>query len=211
MDLQKKLKMHILICLKNGYHKKGNCLDKKLSKISTRFKGLFVLKQNIFEDERGSFSRIYCHEELKEIDNINIKQVNHSYSKEKGTTRGMHYQYNPDCEVKIIKCLKGSIFDVVIDIRKDSPTFLNYFSIELSSENQEMIYIPKGFAHGFQTLEDDTELLYLHSNTYTPDNEGALNINDPLLNISWPLDFTNISKKDLEHKFIDSTFKGIEI
>ena len=154
---------------------------------------------------------MYCIEELKKISNISIEQINHSVTKDKGTVRGMHFQYEPNAEVKMVKCIRGKVFDVVIDIRKDSKTFLKHFSIELTAKNQKMIYIPKGFAHGFQTLEDDTELLYLHSTIYTPINEGALNVIDPLLNIKWPLDIINLSSRDSEHKFLDNNFKGIEI
>jgi dTDP-4-dehydrorhamnose 3,5-epimerase len=184
-------------------------VDKKLNITKTSFKDLVIIEPNSFNDERGTFSRVYCQNELKKITNIDIKQINHSYTKEKGTVRGMHFQYEPDAEVKIIKCLQGSIFDVVIDLRKGSPTFLKHFSIELNSENKKMLYIPKGFAHGFQTLKDDTELLYLHSNIYTPKNEGALNIKDPLLDIKWPLNIINLSDKDKKHKFIDKNFKGL--
>ena len=186
-------------------------MDKKLNFISTNINGLYVIEPNIFSDDRGSFSRVYCEEELKEISNISIKQINHSITKYKGTVRGMHFQYEPNSEVKMVKCIKGSVFDVVVDIRKGSPTFLETFSIELTQENQKMLYIPKGFAHGFQTLEDETELLDLHSTIYTPSNEGALNVNDPLLKIKWPLDIVNLSKRDSEHKFLDINFKGIEI
>jgi len=186
-------------------------LDKKLNIVSTHLDELFVIEPNKFIDDRGSFSRVYCEEELKEISNITIKQINHSITKHKGTVRGMHFQYEPNSEVKMVKCIKGKVFDVVVDIRKDSPTFLESFSIELTDENQKIIYIPKGFAHGFQTLEDDTELFYMHSNIYTPANEGALNVIDPLLNIKWPLDIINLSKRDNEHKLLDNDFKGIKI
>lgn len=186
-------------------------MDKKLNISLTEIKGLFIVEPNSFSDERGSFSRVYCQKELEEISGISIKQINHSVTKEKGTLRGMHFQYEPDAEVRMVKCIRGSVFDVVVDIRKNSLTFLKTFSIELTDKNQKMIYIPKGFAHGFQTLEDDTELLYLHSNIYTPSNEGALNVQDPLLKIQWPLDIKNLSKRDYEHEFLDTNFQGIEI
>jgi len=186
-------------------------LDKKLNIISTDFSGLYIIEPNSFKDERGAFSRIFCEDELKDIFKFNIKQINHSVTKEKGTVRGLHFQYEPHAEIKMVKCIKGSILDVVVDIRKDSPTFLQNFSIELTERNQKMIYIPKGFAHGFQTLEDDTELLYLHSSIYTPLNEGALNIYDPLLNIKWPLNIINLSKRDEKHQFLTSEFKGVEV
>lgn len=186
-------------------------MDKKLNVSSTQLDGLFVIEPNKFTDDRGSFSRVYCEEELKDISNITIKQINHSITKHKGTVRGMHFQYEPNAEVKMVKCIKGKVFDVVVDIREKSSTFLESFSVKLTDENQKMIYIPKGFAHGFQTLEDDTELLYMHSTIYTPTNEGALNVKDPMLNIKWPLDIINLSKRDEEHKLLDISFKGIKI
>lgn len=186
-------------------------MDKKLTISSTDFQDLYVIEDNSFKDERGFFSRVYCCEELSEITQMKISQINHSYTREKGTVRGFHFQYEPDSEIKIVKCIRGSIMDIVVDIRKDSPTFLQHFSIELTQENQKMLFIPKGFAHGFQTLSSDTELIYLHSNMYNPFNEGGLNIKDPLLNISFPLEITNISHKDSEHSFLDSNFQGLVI
>lgn len=183
----------------------------KLNILPTAFDKLFVIQPNSFQDERGIFSRLYCQDELENVCNINIKQINHSLTLNKGTVRGLHFQYEPHAEVKIVKCIQGSIFDVVVDIRKDSPTFLKTFSIELTKENQKMLCIPKGFAHGFQTLEDNTELLYFHSNIFVQENEGALNVNEPCLNIQWPLKITSISKKDAIHPFINSDFQGVVI
>ena len=186
-------------------------MDKKLNINSTEFKGLYTIIPNSFKDERGAFSRVFCEDELKDIFHFNIKQINHSVTKEKGTVRGMHFQYEPNAEIKIVKCIKGSVLDVVVDIRKNSPTFLQHFAVELTEQNQKMIYIPKGFAHGFQTLEDNTELLYLHSNTYAPSNEGALNVSDPKLNIKWSLDIIDLSKRDENHPFLTNEFEGIEL
>jgi len=187
-------------------------MGSKLKIKNTKFEGLYVLQPIIHEDDRGSFSRVFCEEELAEfLDGENIKQINHSITDKKGTVRGMHFQYAPNTEVKIVRCIKGKVFDVVVDIRKASKTFLEQFSIELSAENKTMLYIPKGFAHGFQTLENNTELFYLHTNIYTPNNEGALNIKDPLLHISFPLDIINLSEKDNEHEFIKKDFRGIDV
>jgi dTDP-4-dehydrorhamnose 3,5-epimerase len=186
-------------------------LDKKLNIIQTNFKDLYIIEPNSFKDERGALSRVFCEEELKDIFKFNIKQINHSVTKDKGTARGLHFQYEPNAEIKMVKCIKGAIFDVVVDIRENSPTFLQHFTVELTEQNQKMMYIPKGFAHGFQTLEDNSELLYLHSNIYTPSNEGALNIYDPILNIKWPLTTANLSVRDKEHPYLDINFKGIKI
>lgn len=186
-------------------------MDKKLKITPTNFKDLYIIEPNSFKDDRGSFSRVFCEDELEDIFKFNIKQINHSVTKEKGTLRGLHFQYEPDAEVKMVKCIRGRVLDIVVDIRKDSPTFLQYFTVELSAQNQKMLYIPKGFAHGFQTLEDNAELLYLHSSIYTPNNEGVLNITDPKLNIKLPLDIINLSKRDEAHKFLDNDFKGIVV
>ena len=186
-------------------------MGNKLIIEETKLQGLYVITPNSFSDERGSFSRVYCENELNKKLKLNIKQVNHSITKEKGTVRGLHFQYEPNSEIKMIKCIKGSIFDVAVDIRQDSPTFMQYFSINLTDKNQKMLCIPKGFAHGFQVLNDNSELLYFHTNIYTPLNEGALNVRDPLLKIKWPLGIINLSKRDEEHSFLDNKFKGIKI
>ena len=184
-------------------------MEKKLNIKNTNFEGLFIIEPNIFEDNRGSFSRIFCENELSSVLDFNIKQINHSVTSKSGTIRGLHFQYEPNSEIKVIKCVKGSVFDVVVDIRRNSETFLKVFSIELSELNNKIIFIPKGFAHGFQALEDNTELIYLHSSLYKPSNEGALNPVDRILDITWPEDISNISEKDRNHPFITDKFKGI--
>lgn len=184
-------------------------MEKKLNIKNTNFEGLFIIEPNIFEDNRGSFSRIFCENELSSVLDFNIKQINHSVTSKRGTIRGLHFQYEPNSEIKMIKCVKGSVFDVVVDIRRNSETFLKVFFIELSESNNKIIVIPKGFAHGFQALVDDTELIYLHSSFYKPSNEGALNPMDKILDIAWPEDISNISEKDRNHPFITDKFKGI--
>lgn len=185
-------------------------MDKKLEILSTPFKDLVCLQPNHFEDTRGRFSRVFCENELQgHLKNKNIKQINHSVTYQKGSVRGFHFQYKPFTEVKIVKCIKGRVLDVVIDIRKNSKTFLQHFTYELTAKNGNMLYIPEGFAHGFQTLEDNTELLYLHTELYSPGNEGALNVLDPILNISWPLAIAEVSERDKSHAFLDENFKGI--
>ena len=184
-------------------------MEKKLNIKNTNFEGLFIIEPNIFEDNRGSFSRIFCENELSSVLDFNIKQINHSVTSKSGTIRGLHFQYEPNSEIKMIKCVKGSVFDVVVDIRRNSETFLKVFSIELSELNNKIIFIPKGFAHGFQALEDNTELIYLHSSLYKPSNEGALNPVDRILDITWPEDISNISEKNRNHPFITDKFKGI--
>lgn len=182
----------------------------KIKLTETPLKGAFLLKPNKYEDHRGSFSRVFCRNEFSEIfSNNEIVQINHSITVKKGSVRGLHFQYPPNAEIKIIKCIKGKVFDVIVDVRENSPTFLSWYGVILSCQNMKSIYIPKGFAHGFQTMESNTELLYLHSEVYEQANEGGLNPNDPSLNIKWPMDISNISEKDQKSKLIEKNFKGI--
>ena len=186
-------------------------MGKKLNIISTAFEGLYIIEPICFKDDRGAFSRIFCENELRDILDFNIKQINYSVTEIKGTVRGLHFQYEPFAEIKIIKCIRGAIFDIAVDIRKNSPTFLKHFTIELSQKNQKMLCIPKGFAHGFQALRNKTELLYLHTHAYTPSHEGALNIKDPALNITLPIPLTNISERDNSHPLLSEKFNGVTI
>ena len=175
----------------------------------TILKGSYLIDINAFSDDRGWFARTYCKNEFKKIGHEKEwVQLNHSYTKQKGTIRGMHFQ-SPFKEIKLVRCVSGSVFDVIVDIRKDSPTFLKWFGVELSAANKKMLYIPEGFAHGFQTLSDDVELLYHHSEFYTPNSEGALRYNDPMINIKWPEVITQVSERDNTHTLLDINFKGI--
>jgi dTDP-4-dehydrorhamnose 3,5-epimerase len=176
----------------------------------TILKGSYVVELTPVFDERGGFARTFCKREFSEINHTKeFVQLNQSYNTRKGTLRGLHYQVPPFTEIKLIRCVKGSVWDVIVDIRKNSPTFLQHFAVELSEQNRKMIYVPEGFAHGFQTLADNSELVYHHTEYYTPNSEAGLNYNDPLLNIEWPLAVSVISEKDKNNKFIDNTFKGI--
>lgn len=151
-------------------------------------------------DERGFFARFFCeHEYAQHRLNHQIVQINNSFSRDRGTLRGMHYQLAPKAEDKIIRCLRGSFFDVIIDLRADSATFLKHFAIELSAENRTMLYVPKGFAHGFMTLEDNTEALYLVTEFYSPQYERGIRYNDPKFGIRWPFEPVVISDKDRKH------------
>jgi dTDP-4-dehydrorhamnose 3,5-epimerase len=138
-------------------------------------------------------------------------QFNHSATNKKGTIRGMHYQLPPFSEIKLIRCISGSVYDVIIDLRKDSPTFLKYAAVELSERNMLSLYIPQGFAHGFQTLEDNAQLIYHHTDFYTPGYEAGIRYNDPSVGISWPLPVSVITEKDLNHDLLNNRFKGISI
>jgi dTDP-4-dehydrorhamnose 3,5-epimerase len=178
---------------------------------STPIPGSFEICLSPFSDERGVFSRLYCEDEFKAagIRHPALVQVNHSLTREKGTIRGMHFQYPPYAEVKIIRCLKGRVYDVVVDLRKNSPSFLKWHSIELSPESYNMIYIPEGCAHGFQTLEENSELLYFHTAFYNKEKEGGVCYNDPQLAIQWPLPEKGVSGKDRSYPFLDETFGGV--
>jgi len=176
----------------------------------TPLKGSYIINLTPFSDERGWFARTYCENEFREIGHAEKwVQMNHSCTTKKGTVRGMHYQLPPFREIKMVRCIRGKVFDVIIDIRKDSATFLQWFGVELSPEAMNMLYIPVGFAHGFQTLSDNSEMIYHHSEFYTPGAEGGIKYNDPAVNIKWPLEVTSISERDLNHPGLTEKFKGI--
>lgn len=152
---------------------------------------------NKHEDSRGFFARQFCQKEFQAHGlNTDWVQMNISHSAQSGTVRGLHFQRAPEAEVKMVRCLKGAIFDVIVDLRDSSPSYGKWYGTELSSQNRSMLYIPKGFAHGFQTLEPETELLYWHSAFYSPVSEGGLNPECKTLNINWPLTITEMSARD---------------
>ena len=180
--------------------------------LETPLKGLTIIELESYRDDRGLFFRLFCSNELKEIGlNKNIMQINQSLTIKKGAVRGMHFQFPPKAEIKIIKCIRGTIFDVAIDLRKQSPTFLQWYGEILSAGNMKLMYIPEGFAHGFQTLEENSELLYLHTEFYSPENEGGIRYDDPRIDIKWPLEVIEISERDKKFKLIDDNFEGLEI
>ena len=176
------------------------------------FKNAFVLQTEPYIDHRGKFARIYCQNDLKQIGHSKqIVQINHSLTRKSGAIRGMHFQYPPKAEIKMVKCLRGSVFDVIVDLRRDSDTLLQWYGEVLSDENLKMMYVPEGFAHGFQTLEENTELLYLHTEFYSPEHEGGVVYDDPMINIEWPLQVTEISEKDQKYPLLSEDFEGIRI
>lgn len=180
--------------------------------IDTKLAGLKVVERTVIQDDRGFFSRFFCAEIFLDAGlNEPVSQINHTLTKTKGTVRGMHYQNPPHAEIKIVSCLRGEIFDVAVDLRKNSPTFLQWHAEILNAENKRSLLIPKGFAHGFQTLTDDCELIYLHSHHYVKEAEGALNSRDPDLNITWPLRITELSAKDQIHPMIENNFEGLSV
>jgi dTDP-4-dehydrorhamnose 3,5-epimerase len=171
--------------------------------------GPVLIKPQIHEDNRGGFFRFYCKHEFAEITSSEFVQMNHSINHKKGTLRGMHFQLSPYKEEKIISCIRGNIFDVFVDLRTDSPTFLKWSSIYLSDQDNHLLYLPEGFAHGFITLEDNTHIIYQHSQFYTPGYEGGIRYDDPMIKIEWPLSPEVISERDLNHPSLTKQFKGI--
>lgn len=152
-----------------------------------KLEGAYRIDLEPREDERGFFARAWCQREFAEHGlETRIVQSNLSYNRRKGTLRGMHYQAPPHEEVKLVRCIRGSIFDVIIDLRPGSPTFKQWVGVELTATNRQMLYVPRGFAHGFQTLEDDTEVFYHVSEFYTPGAERGVRWNDPQFRITWP-------------------------
>lgn len=180
--------------------------------LSTPLANLTLIRQQPCEDARGSFARLFCGKEFSEIGLTKpIVQINYSITHGKGVVRGMHFQHAPHAETKVVTCLRGEVFDVAADLRPDSPTFLHWYGAVLSAENRQALYIPEGFAHGFQTLEDDCDLIYLHTDYYEPASEGALNAADPRLGIIWPLPITELSERDCTHPFIGPEFAGVRL
>ena len=159
--------------------------------------GAFLIEPEYFEDERGFFARTWCKQEFEQHGlSSKLVQCNISFNRKKGTLRGMHYQEAPYEETKLVRCTKGAIYDVVIDLRPDSQTFREWFSIELTEDNRKMLYIPEGFAHGFLTLTDNTEVFYQMSEFYAPGHAKGVRWNDPAFNIMWPIEVNVISEKD---------------
>lgn len=178
--------------------------------IPTPLTGLLLVQRKAIEDQRGFLSRFYCAEDFAGAGLVKpIAQINHSFTRNKGAVRGLHFQYPPHAETKLVSCLKGEVLDVAVDLRRGSPTFLQWHGEILSASNRRSLLIPEGYAHGFQTLTEDCELIYLHTAAYTPEAEGALNISDSCLNIAWPLPITDLSDRDRCHPFIGPDFQGI--
>ena len=187
-------------------------MNRRFDFIETPLAGLIRVDRKPYIDSRGFFSRFFCAEEFKQIGlEQPIAQINHTLTREKGSIRGMHFHFQPRTETKIVACTHGEILDVVVDIRKGSSTFLQWHAELLSADNISSLYIPSGFAHGFQALTDDCELIYLHTGFYTPDKEGVLNALDSILAIDWPLEVTAISDRDRNHPVLDSQFEGIVV
>jgi dTDP-4-dehydrorhamnose 3,5-epimerase len=172
--------------------------------------GLKLVARQRLGDDRGSFARLFCAEELRAAGwRDPIVQVNHTMTARKGTVRGMHFQRPPHAEMKLVSCVRGEVFDVAVDLRRGSPTFLRWHAERLSADNNRALLIPQGFAHGFQALTDDAELIYCHSAAYDAASEGGLNPRDPRLAIAWPLPITELSARDAQAAMLDAAFTGM--
>lgn len=178
--------------------------------VETIIDGASVIESSVIQDSRGAFSRLFCSRELEAIVGPrSIVQINHSTTHSVGAVRGLHYQNPPHAEMKIVRCLKGRVFDVAVDLRQGSPTFLKWTAVELTPESHFAFVIPEGCAHGFQVLEEDSELLYLHTAFYTPGSESAVRFDDPKITVDWLLTPTDLSARDLSHPYLKEDFKGI--
>lgn len=182
----------------------------RFTALDTPIAGLKIIERQCLGDSRGFLSRLFGADELAAAGWTKpIVQINHTLTQKSGTVRGMHFQYQPHAEMKLVTCLRGAIWDVAVDVRAGSPTFLQWHAAELSAINRRALLIPEGFAHGFQTLSDDCELIYLHSAAYTPEAEAGLAPQDTMLSITWPLAISELSARDARHAMLDDQFKGV--
>jgi dTDP-4-dehydrorhamnose 3,5-epimerase len=172
--------------------------------------GLKRITREPMGDSRGALTRVFCADELASAGwHKPIAQINHTYTAMRGTVRGLHYQLPPHAEMKLVSCIKGEIWDVAIDLRTGSPTFLQWHAEQLSADNHHALLIPEGFGHGFQALTHDTEILYCTSSSYTVPAERGLHPLDDHLGIDWPLSVTELSARDSSHAFINGNFQGV--
>lgn len=178
--------------------------------LDTPIADLKIVERQQLGDNRGFLSRLFCAEELAAAGwHKPIAQINQTFTQTQGTIRGMHFQRPPHAEIKLVTCLRGAVWDVAVDLRAGSPSFLQWHAQELSESNRRALLIPEGFAHGFQTLSGACELLYLHSALYAPHAEAGLNPQDPRLGINWPLNIAELSARDAQHPLLDLQFKGL--
>ncbi len=172
----------------------------------TNLSGAFLIEPAQFYDERGSFGVLWSEEEFRTRGmNAHVVQYNCSYNKRKGTLRGMHFQIKPHEEAKLVRCTAGAIYDVIVDLRRDSPTFCKWLGVELSANNRQLLYVPEGFAHGYQTLADGSEVSYLISESYHPESARGVRWDDPAFGIEWPEQVTVIAERDASYPDFVST------
>jgi dTDP-4-dehydrorhamnose 3,5-epimerase len=184
----------------------------RFSITDTPLAGLKLIERQRLADDRGFLSRLFCSDELAFAGwEKSIAQINHTFTSKRGTVRGLHYQNTPHTEMKMVSCIRGVIWDVAVDLRFNSPTFMQWHAQILSEDNGHALLIPEGFAHGFQSLENDCELLYMHTMAYSPESEDALRFNEERLAISWPLPISEISARDSSHPPLNLEFIGIKL
>ncbi len=170
----------------------------------TKLRGTFIIEPSLFPDERGWFATVWNYEAFAQHGlAARFVQANSSFNKQRGTLRGMHFQLEPHQEAKLVRCTVGAIYDVVVDLREDSPTFRQWAAVELTSSNRRVLYVPEGFAHGFQTLEDDTEVAYQISEYYYPESARGVRWDDEVFGIKWPLPISVISERDRSHPLVN--------
>ena len=174
--------------------------------------GLTRVQRRCVGDMRGFLARLFCAEELAVAGWTKpIAQINHTYTARLGTVRGMHFQYPPSAEMKLVICIRGEVWDVAVDVRSDSPSFLRWHAERLSADNHYALLIPEGFAHGFQAMTNDVELIYCHAAPYSPKAEGGLHPHDPRLGITWPLPIGDLSARDAAHPLLNDDFIGVQL
>lgn len=179
---------------------------------STPLAGLYEIRHIPICDARGCFTRLFCEQELESIrPGLHFTQINLSETCGSGILRGLHYQSPPAAEAKLIRCLRGRVFDVAVDLRAGSSTFLHWFAVELSADNNRAVFIPEGFAHGFQALDEEVQLLYMHTLSWTPACEAGIRHDDPSLDIDWPLPVAGLSERDRGYAFIDTNWHGVAL
>lgn len=173
---------------------------------------LMIVERIVRADARGSLSRIFCADELRSAGwRTPIAQVNQTVTRMRGIVRGLHYQHPPHAEMKLVSCLRGAVWDVAVDLRAGSPTFMRWHAEELSAENRRAMLIPQGFAHGLQSLTDDAELLYCHSAAYAPGAEAGVHPREPRIGITWPLPIAALSERDAGHPALPDDFPGLRL
>lgn len=178
----------------------------------TPLAGLYEITHTSYADERGRFTRLFCEQELAAVrPDMHFTQINLSETHKAGTVRGLHYQLPPAAEAKLIRCVRGRVLDVAVDLRAESPTFLRWHVVELAEDNARAVFIPEGFAHGFQAMSDDAHLLYMHTASWNPAYEAGLRHDDPRLAIPWPLPVRHLSARDRAYAPIDAGFQGIRL
>ena len=189
---------------------RGDAMTSRFEFISAGMPGLAIVRRRQIGDERGFIARMWCGDEFEAAGyGFTIAQINHTLTRRRGTVRGLHFQRQPAAETKLVSCLRGEVFDVAVDLRRDSPTFLAWHGEVLSADNQRSLLLPMGVAHGFQTLSDDCELLYLHSAAYAPDAEDGVNPRDPLVGIAWPSPIAEMSARDEGFPLLSPDFRGL--